>query len=265
MHLRLPETCRTTFCASVLDLTFQRDVHSTHLRCLVFRWHRIPRFTFLFSQHLPLPALLLWAPPAGSHTCGLLPKCQRNVRLMVTFVPASLKTDSFRSQLELFQPLFCSLASSLLSERLTSIKSTVGSDLGTLLNPSEIIFGSCEFLLLFRYELPMAPNSLSFSDSDWKAIGLPMPGMAESWVQSVGWWCKCDLRKKHNRSPDAWLGIFWAWATAVPTFFNTVSVPSISGAKSGDWRAHCVTQRLIRIHAVLARVTTLKYLMHIRP
>ena len=67
MHLRLPETCRTTFRTPVLDLTFQSDVHSTYLRRFVLVMsRRIPRFTIHISQHLPVPALLLWAPPDGS-------------------------------------------------------------------------------------------------------------------------------------------------------------------------------------------------------
>ena len=55
MHLCMPEACRATFCSSVIDLTFQSDVHSTYLRRFVLvMCRRIPRFTIHLSQHFPV-------------------------------------------------------------------------------------------------------------------------------------------------------------------------------------------------------------------
>ena len=67
MHLRLPETCRTTFRTTVLDLTFQSDVHSSHLWSLVRRlWRRVPGITNPSQSAFPVPSLFLWAPLDGS-------------------------------------------------------------------------------------------------------------------------------------------------------------------------------------------------------
>ena len=96
MHLRLLETCRTTFCATLLDLTFQSDVHSAHLWCLVFRlWCRVPGIS---SNHLS--QRLSFCPRVASlgasrcfDTCELLPKCRRSARLM----PGSFPTTSLSS------------------------------------------------------------------------------------------------------------------------------------------------------------------------
>ena len=74
-----------------------------------------------------------------------------------------------------------------------------------------------------------------------------------AWVQSVGWW-RCDFRMKRNRSPDAQIWVFGEdlgdCGSSIHT--HTVSIPTISGANSDDWRARSVTPRLLRIHAVLA-------------
>ena len=73
MHLLLPETCRTAFRATMLDLTFHSDVRSAHLWRLLSRlWRRIPRITIHLSQHLSVPSLVLWSSPDGStppHSC----------------------------------------------------------------------------------------------------------------------------------------------------------------------------------------------------
>ena len=53
--------------------------------------------------------------------------------------------------------------------------------------------------------------SFPCTDGDWKAIAPPMPGLAESgclWVQSVGWWARCDFRMEHIWSPDAQIWLF---------------------------------------------------------
>ena len=93
-------------------------------------------------------------------------------------------------------------------------------------------------------------------------------GIRMAWVPSAGRWWRCDLRIKRNRSPMPRFGSSgWARATAVPPFTTTVSTPSISGANSDDRRAHCVTPRLLRIHAVPATVdgddTSMS--IHLRP
>ena len=78
MHFRLPEARRTTFRASVLDLTFQSDVHSELLWWLVlWLWRRVPGISNHLSHHLSVPALILWAPPDKSTPAQLVPNCQR--------------------------------------------------------------------------------------------------------------------------------------------------------------------------------------------
>ena len=100
------------------------------------------------------------------------------------------------------------------------------SDLVTPMNSLEVFFDSGEFLSL----LPIFHERLShcFDVSFWstggnrKAIGLPMPCLAESggaWVQSVRRW--------HRSGSSGWAG-----ATADPALRSAESVLSVSGVKT---------------------------------
>ena len=77
----MPEACWTPLRASILNLTIQSDVHHPRRLWLLLRLRRrIPWFTIHFSQHLPVPALLLWAPPDGSTPADsgkMYPRCVR--------------------------------------------------------------------------------------------------------------------------------------------------------------------------------------------
>ena len=92
--------------------------------------------------------------------------------------------------------------------------------------------------------------------------------MVTGWpgCDGVAWWRRCDVRMKRNGSPDAQI---WVFGPGVgdcgSSFINTVSVASVSSANSYHWPAHCVTPRLIRIHAESCNGDDTSMSMHKRP
>ena len=86
--------------------------------------------------------------------------------------------------------MFGTLCSSLsvvidVQKQAPSTSKKFGSYLGTLVGALQIIIGSFEFLPIW----PTHGCDVSFpcTDGDWKAIGPPMPGLAESgWPGAVG-------------------------------------------------------------------------------
>ena len=109
------------------------------------------------------------------------------------------------------------------------------------------VFGQCEFhavsMCLSRALVVTGKQSL------------PMPCLAESG------WLGCNRSDSGGGVISEWNAIGlpmhrfgssgWACATSVPRIILHRILPSISGANSDDWRAHCVTPRLFRFHAVL--------------
>ena len=71
------------------------------------------------------------------------------------------------------------------------------------------------------------------------------------WVQSISIWWWRDFNMERKRSPDSQIQVFGLDVGDCDSSIYWHRIHAMSGANSDDWRVHCVTPQLIRIHALV--------------